>query len=546
MPGVSVNSQVTRALVYTTRYWWLPGAAGLGVLILLLGLPFLVLLVTTFQEFDVSSLLTPYVKRVIWFTFYQACLSTLLSVMLAIPVALALSRHRSFPGRALLINLFSVSLIIPSIVAVYGIVAIYGRTGWLKQAATAIGFDWQPSIYGLSGILIAHVFFNLPLAVRIFLQALDTVPSTTWRLSAQLGLRTHNIFTVVEWPAIRQQVAGVVLLVFSLCFTSFAIVMTLGGGPKATTIEVAIYQALRFDFNLPLAMGLALVQTSICIALILFVNSQTAEATVKWSATQGSQRYHRQSMRLRVIDTLLITMAFGFVLLPLLALLLAGVNSAFPKVLMMSSTWDALLNTVLVSLVSGVLSVTLSCLLLSTSCHLRVRLNKPLGGRALELTGMGILVVPPVVLGTGLFVLLRPFADVFSLALLLVVLVNALMGLPFVLRIMSAPLMQSAQRYDRLCASLSMKGITRLKLVEWPMLRKPLGLSLAIATTLSAGDLTVIALFGSERLQTLPLLLYQRMGSYRMQDAAVTALLLLGVSLCLFWIINRVVGGRDA
>lgn len=49
-------------------------------------------------------------------------------------------------------------------------------------------------------------------------------------------------------------------LVFALCFTSFAIVMTLGGGPKATTIEVAIFQAIRFDFDLAKAVYLSLLQ----------------------------------------------------------------------------------------------------------------------------------------------------------------------------------------------------------------------------------------------------------------------------------------------
>ena len=75
---------------------------------------------------------------------------------------------------------------------------------------------------------------------------------------------------------------------------------------------------------------------------------------------------------------------------------------------------------------------------------------------------------------------------------------------------------------------------------------RTLGLAAAIATTLSAGDLTVIALFGSERVATLPLLLYQRMGSYRLYEAATTALVLLVVCLALFWLIDRVVGGANA
>jgi thiamine transport system permease protein len=49
--------------------------------------------------------------------------------------------------------------------------------------------------------------------------------------------------------------------VFAICLTSFAVALTLGGGPRATTLELAIYQAVRFEFDLAHAAGLALVQT---------------------------------------------------------------------------------------------------------------------------------------------------------------------------------------------------------------------------------------------------------------------------------------------
>ena len=116
-----------------------------------------------------------------------------------------------------------------------------------------------------------------------------------------------------------------------------------------------------------------------------------------------------------------------------------------------------------------------------------------------------ILIIPPLVLGTGLFLLLRNVADVFSLALLLVVLINAVMGLPFAIRILSVPLWRTARRYDNLADSLGINTLDRAKIVEWPLLKKPMAFAMAVTTTLSAGDLTAIALFGSERVVTLPL-----------------------------------------
>jgi len=117
------------------------------------------------------------------------------------------------------------------------------------------------------------------------------------------------------------------------------------------------------------------------------------------------------------------------------------------------------------------------------------------------------------------------------------------MALPFILRVLDGPVMQSANEYDKLLQSLDIKGFNRLRIIDWPQLKKPIAFSLAIATTLSAGDLSAIALFGSERVRTLPLLLYQRIGSYRLDEAAVTAGMLLALCLILFMTIQFVIGG---
>ena len=147
-------------------------------------------------------------------------------------------------------------------------------------------------------------------------------------------------------------------------------------------------------------------------------------------------------------------------------------------------------------------------------------------------------------LGAGLFVLLSPVADVFSVALGLVVVVNAVMGLPYVIRVLGPPVMRVAEQHDRLCTSLGIAGWNRLRLVEWPAVRKAAGLALALVSALAAGDLGAIALFGTQDTATLPLLLYQRLSSYRLGEAAVTALVLVALSLGLFAAIERAVGGR--
>ena len=142
--------------------------------------------------------------------------------------------------------------------------------------------------------------------------------------------------------------------------------------------------------------------------------------------------------------------------------------------------------------------------------------------------------VPPVAVSAGLFVILRPVTDPFALAIPLIILVNALIALPFALRQVEPPLILSAERYGRLAESLGISGAWRIKLVDWPMLKRPFAAALAVATALSLGDLGVAAFFGSGAITTLPLLLYERLGSYRVAESASVALLLSLLVLTLF------------
>lgn len=519
--------------------WWLPGAVALFVIVLLTGLPLCALLLST-NDLSLQQVVNnTYLKRVIWFSFYQALLSAVLSIVFAIPVALALSREQHFPGRRLLIHVFSMSLVIPTIVAIFGVVAVYGRTGWLNQLGGL--FDFAPmSIYGLSGILIAHVFFNMPLAARVCLQALDQIPDEQWRLSTQLRLSARTQFRLIEWPVLRSQLTGLFMLIFSLCFTSFTIVMTLGGGPRATTIEVAIYQALRFDFDLNTAVVLALIQILFC-GLLLLLSAFIKQQQPVGFGYQTPSALIRPRNSPRWLNTIIIVIATSFVVLPIIALLLSAINPASIRVLTHSNTIQASINTVLISLCAASLSVAMGVGLILSTRHLRIRLQKHTLGQWLQHGGNLILLMPPVVLGTGLFLLLREVADVFSIALVLATIINSLMALPFVLRILDGPLMQAALHHDRLIQSLGVSGWSRWQLLDWPLIKKPFAFAFAVSATLAAGDFSAIALFGSERALTLPLLLFQRMGSYRLQEAAVTAGLLLTVCFLLFVCIQALI-----
>jgi thiamine transport system permease protein len=145
---------------------------------------------------------------------------------------------------------------------------------------------------------------------------------------------------------------------------------------------------------------------------------------------------------------------------------------------------------------------------------------------ALRASSSLVLLVPPIVLATGWFLALRPIVDPTRFAALLIVLINALMALPFVIRVLDPAYVIHHQRTDRLATSLGLAGLARYRLVDWPGLRRPVLMALSFAMALSLGDLGAVALFGSDSLVTLPWLVYSRLGSYRTNDADGFALLL--------------------
>lgn len=520
------------------------GFAGLAAIGILIGGAFAGLMLEAARDWSGAvSAFDAYLVCVARFTLWQAALSTLLSVAPAILVARALARHPAFPGRPLILRLFALPLAIPAIVAALGVLALLGRAGLLAgPLGTLTGARWQ-GIYGLSGILVAHVFFNLPLATRLLLQALETVPADQWRLAAQLGMGARASFRLIEWPVLRAALPGVAGLVFMLCITSFTIVLTLGGGPRATTLEVAIYQALRFDFDLARAVALTLLQIVLTVVVVVLLARAGASMTGDASLPVASRRPVAAGAAERAFNVATILTALVFVAGPLAAIVVSGLRADLMRLAADPAVHAATVTSLVLAFAAALVSAALSLAL--TVARRALELRRPrtappsLAERLLD-TGAGfVLVVPPIVVGAGWFVLLRGTGQLFAAAPVMVVAVNAVMAMPFAIRAIRPAYDAASARHERLCASLGIAGAARLRLVDGPVMRRPLALALAFAMALSLGDLGVIALFGSESVQTLPYLLLARMGSYRTEDAAGLALFLGVLCLLLMMAIDR-------
>lgn len=232
------------------------------------------------------------------------------------------------------------TLVLPVLVAVFGILSVYGRNGWLAHISGFLDLDYTFSPYGLQGILLAHIFFNMPLATRMLYQQLDNIATEQRQLAAQLNMNEWQHFRIVEWPYLRRQLLPTAALIFMLCFASFATVLALGGGPAATTIELAIYQALNYDFDIGRAALLALIQLVCCIGLVLVSQHLSGHFSVGF--TQSLQwRNPQDTLPRRLADGLIILCALLFLLPPFFAIIADGLNPGLLPVLQQPALWRA-------------------------------------------------------------------------------------------------------------------------------------------------------------------------------------------------------------
>ncbi len=493
---------------------------------------------------DWALLQDDYFQQILQFSLKQALLSALLSVAFAWPVARALYYLPDLSGRRLFLGLCLLCFVMPTLIVITGLVALLGHSGFLSPLISL--FTSKPwNLYGLSGILLAHVFLNMPFAVRVIYLQLQAIPDSSWKLATQLKLSPSQRLGIIEWPGIR----GVMLMlsgfIFVLCFNSFAIVLALGGGPQSTTLEVAIYQALKYDFNIPEALTLAWTQLVIAGSLFLMVSRLGSPGwlspdTASHSSTptaQGKSRFVLQAIY---------GIAWLLMLLPILALLPGLLQGGLHGGLQNFNPAD-LLSPTMVTLALGLIAacggMLLAYLLLQPVRAAAIR-NQPRRRLLLEWLATHNLVAPAMVVSVGLFVFLLPNIDLDRWGILFVALLNTAMVVPFAIQKLKPRLLQFDQQYNALCRSLKLNGLARWR-IEWPFLRPALASSFALVLVLAMGDVAIFSIFGNPQWNTLPWLIYGYAGSYRIAEASLASILLLILCGLILWGVEKLQGADD-
>ncbi|MEM7072365.1 MAG: ABC transporter permease subunit [Pseudomonadota bacterium] len=478
--------------------------------------------------------LSPQLWSALTFSLNQAGLSSFLSLAGGLMVARALHRRPRFLGRNLLLGLMGLAFVFPPILTALGMIAVHGRAGWISELAQLLGLMRLDYLYGWFGILAAHIFFNMAFAARVFLHAFANIPGEHWRVATALGLGAVRMFRHAEWPAIRGAVMPLAALIFLLCFTSFAIVLFLGGHPRFATLEVVIFQALLGDGDLVRASQASIIQLSISLSfaviMIVLPRLPAIEGGVRPSVRIASSRLALW------IDAGWILFAFLLLLPPVLAIGLSGlINLRF---ILDPGLWLALLNSIRVGVPATMVALSLAVALALARSRLLLGGHDWLAG-LVQATPLLLPGVPAIVYGAGLFLLARKVGFPEWSSWLALTLANSIMITPFLCTIIANEIHQSLKRDARLCAHLGLTGWVRFRRINWPQWRPALLYGVIVGFCLSLGDMGAVVFFGYQGFETLPLAIFRAQGAYRTDQAMAGALILILVSGGLFYLAER-------
>ena len=447
-------------------------------------------------------------RHIAWFTVWQATLSTVLTLAVGLPGAYVLARCE-FPGRRVVRALATVPFVLPTVVVGSAFVALLGDGGPLGW----LGLDQT-----LGAILIAHVFFNYAVVVRTvgsLWSHLDPRPEEAARV---LGASRLRAFREVTLPALRPAIAAAATIVFLFTFTSFGVILILGG-PGTATLETEIYRQTAQLLNLPLAAALTVVQL-VAIVVLLVVTSwiegrqrvalslRSASETARRPRTPGARAFVAANLGvmalllgtpvavlvLRSFDT---PSGFGLDFYRALGDVHAGSTLFVEPVHAITNSIEFALAATLIAVVVG--GCAAFALASSHRRGLDTLVSLPLGVSAVTV-GFGFLITldhPPLDLRGSWW---------------LVPIAQALVAIPFVVRVMTPVLRAIDPRLRDAAATLGASPARVWREVDLPIVARAALVAAAFAFAISLGEFGATVFIVRPDRPTLPVLVYRLLG----------------------------------
>jgi len=472
----------------------------------------------------------PLTREVVWFTVWQALASTVLTIAVATPAAYVLGRYR-FRGRSLVSAIVVVPFVLPTVVVALAFVAIL--PGGLDRG-------WAP-------ILVAHAFFNVAVVVRIvgtFWASLDPrVSEAAATLGASPGARAREVTAPLLAPAL----AAAAAIVFLFSFTSFGVVLILGG-PRYATIEAEIYtQAVRL-FDLRAAAVLSIVQL-VCVVAVVWVATRL-ERRLTVTGTLRAERDTLRPVRGRR-EKLVVGLSLGglglFLGLPLAVLVERSLAvggghelDAYEALtdqtsVLLAAPWEAIVNSIVYATAAAAIAVVVGGLAAFAVADAR-------GSRLLDALVLIPLGASAVMLGLGFLIAFDTAPIDFRAAPWIVPVAQALVAIPFVVRIM-VPTLRSIDPRLRDAAALLGASPSRVRReIDLPIVARGLTVAAGFAFAISLGEFGATVFLARPDRPTLPVAIFRflgRPGELNLATAYALAVVLMAVTVVSILLVER-------
>ena len=454
------------------------------------------------------------------FTAGQALASTTLALLLGVPAAYVFARVR-FPGRSILLALVTIPFVLPTLVVALAFQQLLGPHGWLNDLLGLIGVGPVEAVGTLWLILLAHVFYNVSIVIRLVGGVWAHLAPATEDAARLLGAGRVATFRWATLPALAPAIASAAALVFTFTFTSFGVVLLLGG-PGLDTLEVVIFRLATRLVDLPAASVLAFVQIAATIsALMIYALLQRRAVR---PMTLRAERSHPLRETSRPERTLIVGVAvvLGLLILAPLAALVHGAFTVGAETVTIDNFTRLFEDTGRISFIepAGAIRWSLTFALAATALALVIgtaaaaavsRLPGRFGALADGLL-MLPLAVPAVVLGFGYLTTFN--RDPFDLrgSLWPVVAVHTLIAYPFVVRAALAVSRSIDRRLPEAARMLGASGWGAWRHVELPLSARALLAGAIFAFAISLGEFGATVTLQPREFATMPVAIFDALG----------------------------------
>jgi len=463
---------------------------------------------------------TSYYAGVLWFTIWQAALSTLLTVIVALPGAYVFARY-DFKGKALLQNLTTIPFVLPTVVTAAAFHALLGPRGLVNMILMRL-FQLESPVIQLDQtvwfFLLAHVFYNYTVILRIVGGFWSRLPKNLTESARMLGASDIKVFVTVTLPLLKPAILAASLLVFVFCFTSFGVVLILGG-PRYATVEVEIYRQALHLFNLPMASALALIQIVFTLGLIAVYTRLEKKVAVSLTlpgAQNLGQKIQTPKERFLVLANLL-----GMVALlgaPLMALFLQSVlteegpSLVYYISLLENKSASILYVAPFVAIANSLgyaLGATLIALILGWFSAAFLVGSREKWALVLDPVFMLPLSTSAITLGFGFVIALdEPPLNLRS-SLFLPAIAHAMVAFPFVIRSLLPAWRSIPQNLRDAAALLGASPLRVWASIDWPILRRALLVGAVFAFAISMGEFGATVFVVRPQTPTMPLAIFR-------------------------------------